>query len=240
MGFIVDNEVVILCGGRGARLGNLTCETPKPLLKIGGEPILQHIMRIYAYYGFERFILLLGYKAESIIRYFRRHKMGWDIRFELTGLKSDTAERLWRVRNILEDTFALTYADVLTDADLKREMEFHKKHGKVGTMLIVPLPCPYGVVKIKRHRIRGYIEKPRMESIWINGGFMIFDTNIFDFWEEGTRSISEEILPKIAKKGELQGYKHRGFWAGMDTFKEYVMLNDMWKEGNAKWAVWRK
>lgn len=233
-------EVVILAGGRAERFGPMIQGMPKPMLRIGDRPTLDHVMRIYASYGFDAFTVLLGYKGGTILDYFAEARKEWKIDFEFTGLYSDTAERLLKVKDKLKHTFFLSYADVLANVNLARELRLHKRMGRIGTMTVVPLNLHYGVTELKGSEIARYVEKPSRRDIWINGGFMVFEPGVFGYFKSGDKDFSKTVLPRLAEDGELSAFKHDDFWVGMDTFKEYAMLNELWDRGEARWAVRRQ
>jgi len=213
---------------------------PKPMLKIGDRPALDHVMRTYAYYGFDTFTVLLGYKGGMILDYFAETRKEWKIDFVFTGLHSDTAERLFKVRDKFKDTFFLSYADVLANVDLARELRLHRRMGRIGTMTVVPLNLHYGVTELRGLEIARYVEKPSRRDIWINGGFMVFEPGVFGFLKSRDKDFSRTVLPRLAEGGQLSAFRHEDFWVGMDTFKEYAMLNELWDRGEARWAVWRQ
>lgn len=229
-------KVAILCGGKGTRFQSLTEEMPKPMAKIGVMPILEHIMRIYAHYGHNEFVLLLGYKGGVILDYFSEKYPEWDIEFKFTGVKAQTGERVFKARESLDETFFLTYGDGLADINLREELKFHKSHKGVGTATVTPMPSPFGDVSLaKNNKIMDFTEKPILTEHWINGGFFVFNSEIFDY--KG-KDLEKDILPALAKKGQLYAYKHTGFWRCMDHYKDYNLLNDLWKNGEAKWVIW--
>jgi glucose-1-phosphate cytidylyltransferase len=234
-------EVVILAGGKGTRLHPLTRNVPKPMLTIGPIPILEHVIEIFEYFGFKRFKILTGYKGKVIRNYLERRNSTSHIECIPTGIESDTAERIWRIRNKVSDTFFLSYADVLADIDFKTQLRFHHEKGKIGTMAVAPLTTTYGVVKFNKENIAfNYLEKPILYDYWINAGFFVFNSSIFDHWEKSEKDFSKGMLPLLAKSGKLACYKHDGFWGTMDTIREYEVLNELWNRGEAKWAVWKE
>jgi len=228
-------KVAILCGGKGTRFRPMSESIPKPMAQIGDMPILEHTMRIYAYFGYNEFVLLLGYKGEVIVDYFTETYPEWDIEFKFTGVNTQTGERIFKAKNLLGDSFFLTYGDGLANINLKEELKFHQSHKGIGTIMIIPMPSPFGVVTLDDNRVKNFIEKPILTEHWINGGFFIFNSEIFDY---GGKDLEKEILPKLAEKGLLYAYKHTDFWRCMDHYKDYAQLNELWKNGAAKWAVW--
>jgi glucose-1-phosphate cytidylyltransferase len=234
---MIPMKVVILCGGKGTRFQPLTKTIPKPMAKIGDMPILEHIMKIYAYYGFDDFILLIGYKGGIILDYFSENHPDWNIEFKFTGIDTQTGERVFKAKELLDDTFFLTYGDGLADINLKKELEFHKSHDGIGTITITPLPSQFGVISVgEDNKITNFIEKPILKEHWINGGFFIFDSEIFDY--KVGKDLEKDVLPALSKKGFLYAYKHTGFWRCMDQYKDQVQLKELWEKGIAEWAIW--
>lgn len=229
-------KVVILCGGKGTRFqgeGGI----PKPMARVGEIPILEHIMKIYSHQGYDDFVLLIGYKGGMIMDYFSEAHPNWKIDFRFTGIESKTAERVFKAKAVLGETFFLTYGDGLADINLREELAFHKKHRGVGTIAITPMPSQFGIVTYNTGgRIKEFTEKPVLKDRWINGGFFIFEPEFFDY--KG-KDLEREVLPKMAENSVLYAFKHVGFWKCMDQYKDYIQLNELWKNGKAKWAVWR-
>lgn len=244
-----DNDVVLLCGGKGSRLRPLTWDAPKPMIRIGSLPIVEHAIRLYEYYEYENFKLLIGYMGEIIQKYFKHRKSASNIKCIDTGLDAGTAERIWQVRNQLSDTFLLSYADVLADLNVDQQMMFHRKHQKIGTMTVTPLRTSYGVVNFDSNGIAyDYLEKPVLYDYWINAGSFVFESSLFDYWEWEDTDFSRGMLSSLSRAGLIGCYVHNGFWSTMDTIREYEILNELWEEsfqlkpemGEAKWAIWRK
>jgi len=231
-------KVAILCGGKGTRFqggGGI----PKPMAKIGEMPILEHIMKIYSHHGYDDFVLLIGYKGEVIMDYFSEAHPDWNIDFKFAGSESKTAERVFKAKALLSERFFLTYGDGLADINLKEELAFHERHHGLGTITVTPMPSQYGIVAYNtRGRVKDFKEKPLLKDRWINGGFFIFEPEFFDYM--GGEDLERNVLPKMAEKGVLYAYKHMGFWKCMDQHKDYIQLNELWKNGKAKWVVWRK
>ena len=234
-------KVVILCGGRGERLKEHTDVIPKPLVEIGGKPILWHIMKIYSYYNFKDFVLCLGYKGDKIREYFSRiNSREWKISYADTGLETNTGGRIKKIEPLIDDDdFLATYGDGVSDLNIKHLVEFHKKHGKIATMTCTYLKSNFGVVEIGNNNIvKGFNEKPFM-NMWINGGFFVFNRKIFNYLDE--ESILERgPMHALAKDRELIAFKHTGFWECMDTYKDTRMLNDLFESNKAEWVVWGK
>lgn len=227
--------VVILCGGRGMRISPLNPDIPKPLIKIGDKPILWHVMKIYASWGFKRFILCLGYKGAKIRQYFKKNdKDAWQVECVDTGADTLKSQRLAKIKRLVkEKTFLLAYGDDVADIDLGRLLRLHLRCGSIATVTAVRVVSDFGVMEIdKRHRITKFKEKPRMQ-VWINGGFMAMDRRIFDYLEYG--ELEKEIFARLAKQRKICAYKHHGKWKAMNTLKDYFELNSIWNAGRAFW-----
>jgi glucose-1-phosphate cytidylyltransferase len=232
--------VVILCGGRGTRLREETQTIPKPLVEIGGRPILWHVIRIYAEHGFERFLLLTGHKGELIEDFVATDGLppGLDVECLDTGEETHTGGRIARVADRLGgERFCVTYADGVADIDLAELLRFHAAHGALATMTVVQPELQFGVAELDGDdQVSGFTEKPRYEG-WINGGFFCFEPGALDYI--GPDSVLErEPLERLARDGQLRAFRHPGFWDCMDTYKDAVLLNDLWAEGRAPWKVW--
>jgi glucose-1-phosphate cytidylyltransferase len=259
-------KVVILCGGRGTRLREETEYRPKPMVPIGNRPILWHIMKTYAHHGFKDFILCLGYKGDMIKEYFRNYlwntcdttlRLGrragvqfhtrhteedWSVTLADTGEDSMTAYRISLIRKYLadDDTFLLTYGDGVGNIDIPRSVEFHQASGKICTLTAVHPPGRFGELGLGDDgSVLGFNEKPQAEGGYINGGFMICRTSIFDYLgHDPAMMLEQEPLRRLTAEGQLGAFKHEGFWQPMDTFMEFTLLNNMWAEGRAPWKVW--
>jgi len=256
-------KVVILCGGKGYRIREETEFKPKPMVEVGGRPILWHIMNIYSHYGHKEFILPLGYKGDIIKEFFVEEKWrthdftldslknvitlhknneekDWIIHFIDTGVETGTALRLNKVKKLLEgeEDFLFTYGDGLSDVDINKLIDFHKMTKKVATLTGVQAPSRFGIIKEKEGIVDFFQEKPKIED-FINGGFMVLNKKIFDYLSEDNVMFEVAVLPRLAKEKELAIYKHMGFWYSMDTYRDYLELNKMWEE-NYPWAVWKK
>jgi glucose-1-phosphate cytidylyltransferase len=232
--------VVILCGGRGTRLQEHTRSIPKPLVEIGGRPIVWHVVQLYAVQGFRRFILCTGYKGELIEAFVRDHAWpdGIDIRCVDTGLDTPTGGRIARVADHVDGaTFCATYADGVADIDLARLLAFHGGHGGLATMTVVRPELQFGVTEMGEDGlVVGFREKPRSEH-WINGGFFCFEPGVFDYLDDSC-VLEREPLEGLAAHGQLHAFRHIGFWDCMDTYKDAVLLNDLWASGAPPWKVW--
>jgi glucose-1-phosphate cytidylyltransferase len=233
-------NVVILCGGRGTRLQEHTQSIPKPLVEIGGRPILWHVMRIYAAHGFRRFLLSTGYKGELVERFIRDEPWpeGIEVRCIDTGLDTPTGGRIKRLAGQLDGPFCATYADGVADVDLRALVRYHAGHGDLATVTVVRPALQFGIAELNGDgRVRGFREKPRSEH-WVNGGFFCFEPGALDYIDANA-ILEREPLERLAADGQLHGYRHEGFWDCMDTYKDAALLNDIWSRGEAPWKVWR-
>jgi glucose-1-phosphate cytidylyltransferase len=233
-------SVVILCGGRGTRLREHTQTIPKPLVEIGGRPILWHVIRIYAEQGFRRFVLCTGHRAELIEEFVENDGLppGLAIECVQTGEDTPTGGRIARVADRLDgQRFFATYADGVADIDLAALLAFHDGHDALATMTVVQPELQFGVAELNGDgHVSGFTEKPRYEG-WINGGFFCFEPGALDYI--GPDSVLErDPLEGLAADGQLRAFRHQGFWDCMDTYKDAVLLNDLWAEGRAPWKVW--
>jgi glucose-1-phosphate cytidylyltransferase len=220
-------QVVILCGGKGTRAYPHTQEIPKALMRIGDSSILEQVMRIYTSHGYKDFILSCGYLKEAILEHFERPRGDWRVQCVDTGEESDTGERIWRLRQMLEPTFFATYCDGLADIDLDALLEFHQSHGGTATVTAVPLRSQYGILHLDGNsRVTGFEEKPILRNYLINGGFFVFNRQVFENWQG--KNLEQEVLPHLAEKGLLYMYRHDGFWRSMDTYKDQQELNGLW------------
>ena len=256
-------KVVILCGGFGTRLKEETEFKPKPMVKIGSMPILWHIMKTYAHYGFTEFILCLGNKGEVIKEYFYNYEAlsndftielgskniqvhsnhseaGWKITLVNTGFNAMTGARVKRIAKFInDDSFMLTYGDGVTDLNIKELLSFHRKHGKIGTVTGVHPPSRYGEILISDDQVLSFSEKQERQNNSVNGGYFVFNKKFFDYLKDDDCNILErEPLEKLAFDGQLKVFNHKGFWQCMDTNRDYKYLNDMWINTKASWKVW--
>ena len=229
-------KTVILCGGYGTRLSEETTIKPKPMVKIGNKPILEHIMSIYEYYGYNQFILALGYKSEYIKKYYK-NKSKKNINLIYTGKDTKTGGRLLRLKNYLknEKTFMLTYGDGISNINIKQAIKFHKDHGKIATITAVRPPLSFGELKISRNKVKSFKEKPQVGQGWVNGGFFIFNNEVLNFIKDDQTMLEREPLEKLTKASQLMAFEHEGFWKCMDTMRDKILLNKLWNEGNALW-----
>ena len=227
-------KTVILCGGYGTRLSEETIIKPKPMVKIGNKPILEHIMNIYKYHGYNKFVLALGYKSEYIKKFYKNKK---NIELVYTGKDTKTGGRLLRLKNYLknEKTFMLTYGDGISNINIKQAIKFHKDHGKIATITAVRPPLSFGELKISRNKVKSFKEKPQVGQGWVNGGFFIFNNEVLNFIKDDQTMLEREPLEKLTKAGQLMAFEHKGFWKCMDTMRDKILLNKLWNEGNALW-----
>jgi glucose-1-phosphate cytidylyltransferase len=233
------DDVVILCGGRGTRLQEHTHSIPKPLVEIGGRPILWHVIRIYAAQGLRRFLLSTGYKGELVEDFVRAETwpQGVDVRCIDTGVDTPTGGRIKKLAGELDGPFCATYADGVADIDLRALMAFHRDHGDLATVTVVRPELQFGIAELNGDgRVRGFQEKPRSEH-WVNGGFFCFEPGALGYIGEDA-VLEREPLERLAGDGQLHAFRHTGFWDCMDTYKDAVLLNDVWARGDAPWKVW--
>jgi glucose-1-phosphate cytidylyltransferase len=233
----MDETVVILCGGRGTRLREQTQTIPKPLVEIGGQPILWHVIRIYAEQGFSRFVLCLGHRGDLIEAFIKGNGLpaGLSIECVDTGEETPTGGRIALVRDRLEGgRFCATYSDGVADLDLAGLLDFHAQHGTLATMTVVRPELQFGVAQLDGgDLVAGFAEKPRFDG-WINGGFFCFEPGVFDYLDEES-ILEREPLERLAADRQLRAYRHTGFWDCMDTYKDAVLLNDLWAADRAPW-----
>ena len=231
--------VAILCGGRGTRLQEHTQSIPKPLVEIGGRPIVWHVIQIYIAQGFERFLLLTGYRGEQIEAFVASQTWGAEVDVTCldTGLDTPTGGRLHRAAAALGDTFCATYADGVADIDLAALLRYHAGHDGAATMTVVRPRLQFGIAQLNGDGVvRGFEEKPRSEH-WVNGGFFCFESSALDVFEADS-VLEREPLERLAGAGELRAYRHDGFWDCLDTYKDAVELDDLWAQGDAPWKLW--
>jgi glucose-1-phosphate cytidylyltransferase len=232
--------VVILCGGRGTRLRERTESVPKALVEIGGRPILWHVIGIYAAQGFDRFLLATGYLGEAVEEFVTAEPWPGQIEVECvdTGLDTPTGGRIARLASALEGgRFCVTYSDGVADVDLDTLLAFHSGHGAPATLTVVRPSLQWGVVELgSEGRVEGFVEKPR-SAHWINGGFFCFEPAVLDHLEADS-VLEREPLERLAAEGLLRAHRHEGFWDCMDTYKDAVILNDLWAAGEPPWTVW--
>jgi glucose-1-phosphate cytidylyltransferase len=253
-------KVAILAGGYGSRIAEETEIRPKPMVEIGGYPILWHIMRHYAYYGFEDFVIALGYKGEYIKKYFAdycslggnvfvdfntRHiatdgdELGWKVNLVDTGASTNTGGRIKRLaRHVADGTFMLTWGDGVSNINLHQLLKFHQSHGKLATLTAVRPAARYGHLDLDGCRIVRFSEKPQASEGWINGAFFVLQPEVLDYIDDDKTQFEKEPLEKLARDGQLMAFQHESFWQCMDTLRERQILQNLWESGRAPWKVW--
>ena len=229
-------KTIILCGGFGTRLSEETKIKPKPMVKIGKFPIVEHIMHSYKKYGYEEFILALGYKGYYIKKYFTK-KGNSKLNLVDTGLKTLTGGRLLRLKKYFKpgENFMLTYGDGISNQNIKKLYNFHKKNKKIATMTIVRPPVRFGEVEINKNLVTRFKEKPQSTKGWINGGFFVFNYKIFEFIKNDQTMLEREPMERLLKKKQLLAFKHKGFWQCMDTLREKNYINNLYKNNKLPW-----
>jgi glucose-1-phosphate cytidylyltransferase len=254
-------KVVILAGGFGTRLSERTESVPKPMVEIGGKPILWHIMKLYAHYGHRDFVIALGYKGDVIKRYFLDYyNLSSDLRVNLggggvevyeqeteewhvdlidTGLETNTGGRLRRLADHVKDeTFLLTYGDGVSNVDVKSLVSFHHAAGGVGTITAVRPPARFGGLDLDGDSVREFTEKPQVGEGWINGGFMVLEPAILEYLQDDDTSLESDALEALAREDRLSAFRHESYWQCMDTLREVRLLEHAWQGGNAPWKTW--
>jgi glucose-1-phosphate cytidylyltransferase len=258
-------KVVILAGGRGTRISEESQLKPKPMVEIGEHPILWHIMKIYSYYGFNDFVICLGYKGQMIKEFFANYYLHmsdvtfdfrdhnkmiihqnvaepWKVTLVDTGLDTLTGGRLLRVKGYVgDDTFMLTYGDGVSDVDMKRLAQYHREHGKTVTMTAVQPGGRFGVLNINStdNNIDGFVEKAVEDGGWINGGFMVMEPEVFRYLKNDATILERDPFEKLSAEGKMCAYKHTGFWHCMDTLRDKFVLEDYWNNDRAPWKLWK-
>jgi glucose-1-phosphate cytidylyltransferase len=234
-------KVVILCGGRGTRLQEQTQSIPKPLVEIGGKPIIWHVIQLYASHGLGDVVLACGYKGEMIEAFVAGSQWpgGVWVQCADTGLDTPTGGRIKRLEDVVAgERFCATYGDGVSDVDLQALLSFHADHGALATMTVVRPELQFGITEVDGDHglVTGFREKPRSEH-WINGGFFVFEPGVFEYLSDSS-VLEREPLEGLAADGQLHAFRHTGFWECMDTYKDAVQLNDLWAQGDAPWKVW--
>ena len=255
-------KVAILAGGYGTRLAEETEIRPKPMVEIGDKPILWHIMKIYAHFGFKDFVIALGYKGEHIKKYMidccslasnltvdlkngqvvqhDGRNLDWTVELIDTGMKTQTGGRIKRLAPYIgQETFMLTWGDGVADIDLKKLLAFHRSHGKLATLTAVRPPARYGHLEINGDDITEFSEKSQTREGWINGAFFVLEPEVFDYIDGDITQWEKEPLENLARDGQLKAYKHRSFWQCMDTLREKYKLEKFWNSGTAPWQIWK-
>jgi len=232
-------KAVILAGGLGTRFREETQFRPKPLIEIGGKPIIWHIMKIYSHYGINDFVICCGYKGKMIRDYFEKHKEPWELKFVSTGLKTQTGGRLKQVKKHVDNnTFCFTYGDTVNNLNIKKLLEFHKKKKRIGTVTACHPPEKYGVLKLQKDKVVEFKEKcPRKD--WVNGGFFVLEPEIFDYIDGDNTVWEKEPMENLSRESQLGAYKHTSFYQPMDTLNDKRALEKMWKEKNTPWKIWK-
>jgi glucose-1-phosphate cytidylyltransferase len=253
-------KVVVLAGGLGTRLAEETEIRPKPMVEIGGRPILWHILKHFEHFGFHEFLLALGYRGEVIKRYFldyahlggslsidlgqgtvtpyTRPTDRWTVHLMDTGADTNTGGRVRRLQPWLKETFLLTYGDGVSNVDLSDLVRFHRSHGKVATITAVRPPSRFGAIDFDGDRVGGFLEKPQTGEGWINGGYMVLEPAVFDYLTGDACSLEADALEALAARGQLMGYRHQDFWQCMDTLRDKRNLEAMWQTEKPPWKVW--
>ena len=232
-------KAVILAGGYGTRISEESHLKPKPMIEIGGKPILWHILKIYSKYDINQFVICCGYKGEKIKEYFGNlDSTLWDIQLVDTGLDTMTGGRLKRIQDHVDDTFCVTYGDGLSDIDINRLISFHKEKKSLVTLTAVHPPERFGVLNLSGDYVTEFHEKHSGQSSWINGGFFVFEPGIFDYLQDDLTILEKTPLETLAKEKKLTAFKHNGFWYSMDTLRDKKHLENLWFSNNAPWKIW--
>ena len=257
----MTTKAVILAGGLGTRLGEETESAPKPMVQIGAQPILWHIMKIYSAHGINDFIVCLGYKGYAIKEYFANYFLhmadvtfdiannrteilskraeAWRVTLVDTGADTMTGGRLKRVAgHIGGDTFCMTYGDGLANVDVRASIDFHRRHGRAATVTAVRPSARFGALDLEGDRVAGFREKPLADGSWINGGFFVLEPRVLDLIDNDGVSWEREPMERLAANNDLHAYKHKGFWQPMDTLREKKQLVSLWESGQAPWKIW--
>lgn len=253
-------KAVILAGGHGTRISEETYLKPKPLVEIGGRPLLWHIMKIYSAYDINDFVICLGYKGYMIKEYFANyflhtsdvtidiqknnleiHQINaepWKVTLVDTGDDTMTGGRVKRVQKYIDKTFCLTYGDGVSDLDISASIAFHKKNKLYATLTAVQPPGRFGALELEKHKVLRFREKPQGDSSWINGGFFVFEPDVMDYLKDDTTILERDPLESLASDGQLGAFKHQGFWQPMDTLRDKNHLEELWSSGKAPWKIW--
>lgn len=254
-------KVVILAGGFGTRLSEETEARPKPMVEIGGRPILWHIMKHYAHHGLDEFVIALGYKADFVKRYFldyyavngdftvdlasgrvemrQPRTEEWTVHLIDTGLHTNTGGRVAALADLIGDeTFLLTYGDGVSDVDIRASIDFHRRHGRLATVTAVRPPARFGGMIMDGDRVADFTEKPQIGEGWINGGFMVLEPGVIDYLQGAGSNLERDGLERLAEDGQLMAYRHQHFWQCMDTKRDLTVLESLWQSGKAAWKQW--
>ena len=237
-------KAVILAGGYGTRISEESHLKPKPMIEIGGKPILWHIMKIYSSHKINEFIICCGYKGEQIKEYFSKYEYAddiakkWDVQLVDTGEDTMTGGRLKRIKDHIDDTFCATYGDGVSDIDINRLISYHKEKKSLATLVAIHPPERFGVLNLSGDYVTEFHEKHRGESSWINGGFFVFEPKIFDYLQDDSTVLEKTPLETLAKEQQLTSFKHNGFWYPMDTLRDKNHLEKLWASEKAPWKIW--
>jgi len=255
-------KVIILAGGFGTRLSEETTAKPKPMVEIGGRPILWHILKHYSHYDFREFVIALGYKADVIKRYFldyaelsgnltvelsqgrkrviQRERDEWTVHLEDTGIDTLTGGRVKKLSEwVSNETFMITYGDGVSDVPLDKLLAFHKEQGRLATITAVRPPARFGGLVLEKGQVKNFTEKPQAGEGWINGGFMVLEPEVCDLIKNYHSSLEGELLEELSEMGQLSAYCHEGFWQCMDNMRDLRLLEKLWSEGQAPWKLWQ-
>ena len=232
-------KAVILAGGYGTRISEESYLKPKPMIEIGGKPILWHILKTYSKYDINEFVICCGYKGEQIKEYFSKlDSTSWDIQLVDTGLDTLTGGRLKRIQDHIDSTFCATYGDGVSDIDINSLISFHKEKKSLATLTAVHPPERFGVLNISGDYVKEFHEKHSGESSWVNGGFFVFEPEIFDYLQDDTTVLERTPLETLAEEHKLTAFKHYGFWHPMDTLRDKIHLENLWTSEKAPWKNW--
>ena len=232
-------KCVILAGGYGTRITEESYLKPKPMIEIGGKPILWHIMKIYSVHKITDFVICCGYKGDVIKEYFNKFNSSlWNIQLVDTGEDTMTGGRLKRIQDLIDDTFCATYGDGVSDVDINRLISFNKEKKSLATLTAIHPPERFGVLNLSGDYVTEFHEKHRGESSWINGGFFVFEPKIFDYLQDDSTVLEKTPLETLAKEQQLTSFKHNGFWYPMDTLRDKNYLEKLWASERAPWKIW--
>ena len=236
---LTNMKCVILAGGYGTRISEESHMKPKPMIEIGGKPILWHIMKIYSVHKINDFVICLGYKGDQIKEFFDKFdSTSWNIQLVDTGEDTMTGGRLKRIQDHIDDTFCATYGDGVSDVDISRLISFHKEKKSLATLTAIHPPERFGVLNLSGDYVTEFHEKHRGESSWINGGFFVFEPKIFDYLQDDSTVLEKTPLETLAKEQQLTAFKHNGFWYPMDTLRDKNHLEKLWASEKAPWKIW--
>jgi len=233
-------KAAILAGGYGTRISEETHLRPKPMIEIGGMPMLWHIMKIYSSYGINEFVICCGYKAEVIKEYFDSFDLDtWNIQLVDTGLDTMTGGRLKRIQKYVDnETFCFTYGDGLANISIDNLIKFHKNNNTIATVTAVQPPARFGALELNQNKVVSFTEKPPGDGNWINGGYFVLEPSVFDYLGDDSTVWEKEPIENLAKNNQLSAYRHSGFWQPLDTLREKNKLEELWSNGNPPWKIW--